>query len=153
MVNIKGEMLSGHILSNISEEKCKEIGEYLSSTGLHISTDWELVEGQHSRKGYCAFVFDRIENLNLAVYDSKINDMEVSGSFVNVNATFDSLVNTFGATGSTILSFNVDHCEIDSSQIDSTYFNNFKFNDVDITQRLEFKDTFADVIKGEVNEV
>jgi len=146
------DMLDEHLLKKINEEKCKEIGKYLDNTGLYISTDWEVDEYNYP-EGHCMFMFDSIENLGLSVFNSKVNKMYVNSSVINDGAIFDSYANSFFAYGSTIRSFGTDHCEIENSVIDNTQIDNLKLEDVDIAYKLEFKNTTAGEIKGQVNKV
>jgi len=145
-------MFDKKVFRNITPEKCKEIGEYLSkSTDYNIKTNWREDEYDINRY-YCEFIFENINDLDLIVHNSKIGKIHVFDSDITDNYIFDSYANTFGASNSKITYFGthnseIEHCGIDNSQVDYLTLDN-----VDITEELKFEDTKASLIVGQVRK-
>jgi len=151
MVFVNYNMLDNESLRNISKEECEKIGGYLSSTILGISTDWRIAEDDY--KGYCMFMFDKIENLSFSAFQSKINEIYADSSVINKNYTFDSYVNSLGAVGSNITTFGASDSEIGSCSIDDSRVDYLSLNYVDITEKLKFEDTKSSLVVGQVGKL
>jgi len=127
------------VLKNISEGKCKEIGKYLINTGLgdNIVVSWD------HEKNSCEFTFDGIGNLDFNIYNSNVGNISIVRTSVDTNHLFDSNINYI----------DVDASEVEECNIDFSHVGYLMLDDVNITELLDFRDTKASEVRGQVEKL